>query len=34
MMVRSSVDTSETQQEESVYADLPDDIWQRGGSAE
>ena len=31
MMVRSSVDVSDTK-EESVYADLPDDIWQRGGS--
>ena len=34
MMVRSSVDVSDTQEEESVYADLPDDIWQRGGSSE
>ncbi len=34
MMIRSSVDIDDDQQEESVYADLPDDIWQRGGSAQ
>ena len=34
MLVRPSQDTTETPQEESVYADLPDDIWQRGGSAQ
>ncbi len=34
MMVRSSSDSKETHQEESVYADLPDDVWQRGGSSE
>ena len=32
MLVRPQSDDTETQQEESVYADLPDDIWQRGGS--
>ncbi len=30
MMVRSRVESVDTVQEESVYADLPDDIWRRG----
>lgn len=32
MLVRPSADAIASDQEESVYADLPDDIWQRGGS--
>ena len=32
MMVRTQNDRTDTEQEESIYAELPDDIWQRGGS--
>ena len=31
MMVRSGPQSAEAVQEESVYDDLPDDIWRRGG---
>ena len=33
MMMRSAGESVETVQEESVYDDLPDDIWHRGGDA-
>ena len=33
MRMRSAGESVETVQEESVYDDLPDDIWHRGGDA-
>lgn len=33
MMVRSAGESVQTTQEESVYDDLPDDIWHRGGDS-
>ena len=33
MMVRSAGESVQTVQEESVYDDLPDDIWHRGGDS-
>ncbi len=33
MMMRSAGESVETVQEESVYDDLPDDIWHRGADA-
>ncbi len=34
MMVRSRRDSSDTSEEEDIYADLPADAWCRGGSSE